>query len=117
MVGRALAFTGLQVTWAASNSSPPPADVTALALPSSNVIERASGLPFPLPGPRALARLIVAVRNADAVIVHDGMYLSSVAAIVAARLLRRPALLVQHMGHFQLRPCIFGCYSGLLTGV
>jgi glycosyltransferase involved in cell wall biosynthesis len=68
-------------------------------LNSSNLIERRSGLPYPLPSLRSLARLVGLIRNSDAVLVHDGMYATSVATIVAARLLGRPSVLVQHIGH------------------
>lgn len=88
----------IDVTWAASDASPPPSDLPALPLSASNLIERRSGLPFPLPGPGALLRLFSAVRHCEAVLVHDGMYATSIAAIVSARVLKRPVVLVQHIG-------------------
>ena len=89
----------MDVTWAASDATPAPTDIAALPLRASNMIERRSGLPFPLPTPGAIVRLVRAVKASDAVLVHDGMYLTSIAAIIAARLLRRPVALVQHIGH------------------
>ena len=96
-LARSLGAT-MSVTWAASAASPPPADVSALPLRGSNIIERRSGLPFPLPSPGAIVALFRAVKASDAVLVHDGMYPTSIAAIVSARLLRRPVVLVQHIG-------------------
>lgn len=97
-LARSLIETGVAVTWVASDASSPSPDVPCLSLSSSNLIERRSGLPFPLHGPMSLARLVAAVRTSDAVLVHDGMYPICIAAIVAARLCGRPVLLVQHIG-------------------
>jgi glycosyltransferase involved in cell wall biosynthesis len=97
-LARSLHATGTQITWAAADASPPPNDIDALVLPSCNIIERRSGLPFPLPGLTALARLLRTIARSGAVLVHDGMYPSSIAAILVARLFRRPAILVQHIG-------------------
>ena len=97
-LARSLVTTGMDVTCAACDASLPPSDLATLPLRASNVIERRSGLPYPLPGPVSLARLFSTVRRSDAVLVHDGMYPTSIAAIVAARLFRRPIMLVQHIG-------------------
>jgi glycosyltransferase involved in cell wall biosynthesis len=97
-LARSLAQSRVDVTWAACDASPPPTDLPVLPLRASNLIERRSGLPFPLPGPISCARLISAIRRSQAVLVHDGMYPTSVVAIVAARLFRRPVVLVQHIG-------------------
>lgn len=97
-LARNLGDTGVAVRWAASDASPAPTDLATLPMRVSNVIERRCGLPFPLPTPSALARLLRAIYATDAVLVHDGMYPTSIAAILAARLLRRPVILVQHIG-------------------
>jgi glycosyltransferase involved in cell wall biosynthesis len=122
MVAGQLARTlgdSIEVTWAASDASPPPKDVPALPLRASNMIERRSGLPFPIPTAVSLIRLIGAVRRSDAVLVHDGMYPTSIAAIVTARLLGRPAALVQHIGHVPTTSTgmklLFGAADRLLT--
>jgi glycosyltransferase involved in cell wall biosynthesis len=88
----------ISVTWAACGASPPPGDLAVLTLSASNLIERRSGLPFPLLGPISVARLVREIRRSDAVLVHDGMYPISIAATIAARLCRRPVILVQHIG-------------------
>src|SRR5690242_9014937 len=89
-LARSLVKAGTAVTWAASDASTPPHDLPALPLGSSNVIERRSGLPFPLHGPISLAGLVGAILRSDAVLVHDGMYPICIAAIVTARICRRP---------------------------
>jgi glycosyltransferase involved in cell wall biosynthesis len=98
-LARRLAQTGMAVTWAASDASPAPTDLPSLPLRASNLIERRCGLPFPVPGPLSLGRLMSAIRSSDAVLVHDGMYATSIAAIVTARLHGLPVVLVQHIGH------------------
>jgi glycosyltransferase involved in cell wall biosynthesis len=96
-LARNLAAT-MTVNWAATDATPPPPDLHSLPLAASNIVETKVGLPFPLPGPRSLVRLFGAVRNSDAVLVHDGMYVTSIAAMFFARILGRPVLLVQHIG-------------------
>jgi glycosyltransferase involved in cell wall biosynthesis len=97
-LARSLGDEGFEVTWAACDDSPPPSDISALALPAYNFIERKSGLPFPILSFRSFMRLIQKIAKSDAVIVHDGMYPISMAAVVASRLRRRPVILVQHIG-------------------
>jgi starch synthase len=62
-----------------------------------NAVERLTGLPVPVPGPRAIRRLQRAVAAADAVVVHDSLYATSVVALVAARRAKKPVVLVQHV--------------------
>jgi glycosyltransferase involved in cell wall biosynthesis len=87
------------MAWAASDGDPPPAPETARPVPLAclNGIERLTGLPMPIPTPGALARLRRAVGESDAIIVHDGLYATSVAALRAARRAGKPVLLVQHI--------------------
>lgn len=98
---RAFEAAGHHAAWAASGS--PASGVAAIQLPSWNGIERATGLPMPVPGRRALARLWRAVGDCEGVVIHDALYLTSVAAMLAARLRRRPVLLVQHVGDLPFR--------------
>ena len=97
-LARSLLKKNVGVTWAACDASPSPSDMMSLFLRAWNGVERLTGLPFPLPGPISVARLVRAVRASDAVLVHDGMYPICIAAIVAARFCRRPVVLVQHIG-------------------
>jgi len=98
-LSRALAAAGHALGWSASSSDPAPDDagVTALPLPCVNPTERLTGLPMPVPTPRGLAMLARAARAADAVIVHDALYVTSIAALIAARRAGRPVVLVQHI--------------------
>jgi glycosyltransferase involved in cell wall biosynthesis len=96
-LARALERQGAQVTWAASTQDAPPADLTTLPLPCTNPTEALTGLPMPLPGPRALSALWRAVGQTDALVIHDALYVTSIAAMVMAKLRRRRVVLVQHI--------------------
>jgi glycosyltransferase involved in cell wall biosynthesis len=91
---------GAEVEWHASDCDAPPEIQGLRAVPaaSCNLIERRLGFPYPLWSPAALARLARAVRTADAVHVHDCLYLPNLVACAAARLARRPVLVTQHVG-------------------
>src|SRR5262249_49947924 len=56
------------------------------------------GFPYPIWGPISLCKLVRAVARADAVHLHDCLYLGNVVAFVAARLLRKPVIVTQHVG-------------------
>lgn len=96
---RNLSALGHDCTWAASASDPSPADLAIRPLPlvCINPIERVTGLPMPIPGPRSLAALSRAISRADAIIVHDALYLTSIAAVVMARMKGKPVILIQHI--------------------
>ena len=70
---------------------------------SLNVIERLTGLPFPLWGPGSLVRLWRAIGSADVLHLHDIAYFGNWAAFVFARLRGRPTLITQHAGLIRYR--------------
>lgn len=96
---RALADRGHQLIWAASHADEIPDDprIEARPLACINPTERFNGLPMPIPMPRALAALSRAVSTADVVIVHDALYLTSLAAAWLARRHGKPLILIQHI--------------------
>ena len=96
---RALADIGHQAIWAASDADAPPIDLRFETLPlaCTNPTERLTGLPMPIPLPRSLAKLNQAVSAADAVIVHDALYATSLAAAYAARRFGKSLILCQHI--------------------
>lgn len=61
-----------------------------------NFVERRFGLPYPLLFPSAFRQICRAVHEADVVLVHDGLYLTSITATIAARWLRKPLVVIQH---------------------
>jgi glycosyltransferase involved in cell wall biosynthesis len=97
---RALARRGHDCHWAAAGFDSPPSDplVAPVPLASSDPIERVSGLPMPIPSAAARRLLERAVVAADAVLIHDALYLSSLLAARYARRHQKPWILIQHIG-------------------
>ena len=98
-----LSRLGIEVAWAASDASPPPGaggepGLRAIPLAASNAFENRIGIPYPLPFPSAFRRIWRETRACDAVLVHDGLYLTSVIAFFAASYLKKPLIAVQHIG-------------------
>jgi glycosyltransferase involved in cell wall biosynthesis len=102
-LARELARAGMNVVWAATDASPPP-DVTreprlrTVTLAAGNAAERHVGIPYPVPAPRSVMRIWREVQNADAVLIHDSLYLTSIAAFIAGKIKRKPVVVVQHVG-------------------
>jgi starch synthase len=96
---REFASDGHHAVWAASDADPPPNGlmIEAIPLPCANPTEARIGLPMPIPGLRALRELSCAIRDCDAVVVHDALYLTSVFAMLIAKLRRKPVVLIQHI--------------------
>ena len=91
----------LEIVWAAGNATPPPearGSSRTVVLPISNFVEEKTGLPFPVPGFRALRQLRGAVKNADVLLLHDCLYLSNIAVFIFARRRGVPIVIVQHIG-------------------
>ena len=99
-LARRLAARGVEITWHASDTDPAPhiAGVTCVPASACNAVERWLGVPYPLWSPGALRRLVAAVRAADAVHLHDCLYLPNLVACLAARRARKPVLVTQHVG-------------------
>lgn len=97
---RQLSRMGAEPVWAASDRDPPPppsAGIAVVPLACRDPLERISGLPMPLPGPRAVMALAREVRRSDAVIVHDALYLTSILAMLLSKASGRRVILVQHI--------------------
>lgn len=99
-MARALSRLGHQCRWAAAAFDKPPADplIEPIALGSTDPLERWTGLPMPLPSRAARRRLEQEVAAADAVIVHDALYASSLLAARYSSKHGKPWILVQHIG-------------------
>jgi glycosyltransferase involved in cell wall biosynthesis len=97
-LARELAKIGYRVTWAATGARLDNPAWQALALKAWNGTERAFGVPLPIPAPASAERLAQACASADAIIVHDGLYPTSVVARLAGRRARKPVMIVQHIG-------------------
>ncbi len=99
-LARALGRAGHDSRWAAASLDVAPQDplVECLPLRAVDPLERFTGLPMPLLLNNGRHLLREEVRQADAVIVHDALYASSLAAACFARSLRKPWMLIQHIG-------------------
>ena len=114
-LARAFARLGHPITWAACDSSPPPERGQSVMLPANNTLERLTGLPFPVPLPGAARRLEAAIRDADAVLVHDGFYLPCLLARRAARRAGKPVVMIQHIGFVPYRSPVLRLAMTLLN--
>ena len=96
---RHLELQGQTVSWAASagDASTLAGATRCIDLPCINPTEALTGLPMPIPGPRGMARLWNATRNADVLVIHDALYCTSIVALVFAKMQRKPVILVQHV--------------------
>jgi glycosyltransferase involved in cell wall biosynthesis len=102
-LARELAARGFEVTWLASNATPAPTGCAAQGVNSAsfsvwNIAERRLGVPWPVLSPAAIARLWRAVRAADAVLLHDSLYMTSIVTFLAAKASRTPLAVIQHIG-------------------
>jgi glycosyltransferase involved in cell wall biosynthesis len=97
---RELATLGAEVSWAASAQDSPPNDGAIMPQPLHCIdpLEAISGLPMPIPLPRTIAQLWRNVKAADAVIIHDALYVTSILAMLAAKWHKKKTLLIQHIG-------------------
>ena len=86
------------VLWLATGEAQANAGAPRKRLPATNLIERAAALPYPLLSPRALRMIFEAARESDAILVHDAIYMTSVASFLASRIHRKPFIVVQHIG-------------------
>jgi len=102
-LARELAARGFEVTWLASAATPAPEGCAARGLKTAslsvwNVAERRLGVPWPVLSPAAVAQIWREVRAADAVLLHDSLYMTSIVTFLAAKASRTPLAVIQHIG-------------------
>lgn len=109
---------GFAMNWFASNDDVAEqdgdAEIKCFPVKPWKCVERLTGLPYPLWGPRALIALSRAIRKSDVVHIHDFSYQSSVAAAIFARVHGVPVLLTQHTGAVRNGNRVFGAMFWLL---
>lgn len=99
-LARGLLGVGMQVEWAAQADNSPPHNLSAhcTPLPGTDVVYALSGVPMPLPMPWALPAISRIAKRANVVVIAEANFVLSVAAFLAAKLHRKPILLIQHVG-------------------
>lgn len=110
-LAREFGRAGRAVVWLAGETTPPPSGRewtgSTVGVRTRNLTEQLFGIPYPLLGPAGIDRIAKAVREADIVMVHDTLYLTSAAALLFARRHRKPTVVVQHVGAVPYRNRLF----------
>jgi glycosyltransferase involved in cell wall biosynthesis len=89
---------GAKSVWAASGGDTlPNGEIESVPLPCMNPTERLTGLPMPIPGPRAMLALAREVRRSDAIVVHDALYATSILALMIGKACGKRVVLIQHI--------------------
>lgn len=105
LAGR-LASQGFETAWLAAGgvcNGERETGPRKVALPASSVAEKLLGVPYPLLGPSAWLAIFRETARNDVILVHDALYMSSVVGWLAARLRRKPLVVVQHVGFVPYR--------------
>jgi len=91
---------GHMVRWCAAETGrlPHSGHTDDRPLPAWNVTEDRLGFPYPIPRPWSYRALLHEARRCDAIHLHDCLYLANVFTSLAARTLRKPIILTQHVG-------------------
>jgi glycosyltransferase involved in cell wall biosynthesis len=104
-LARALAARGFAVTWLAAGAAGAGEQdgYRRVALAASAAVERLLHIPYPLLCLSAWRRIFREAACCDIVLVHDALYLTSIAGCLAARRYRKPVVVVQHVGFVPFR--------------
>jgi phosphatidyl-myo-inositol dimannoside synthase len=99
-INRRLAERGHRVDWFASAGALPeaPPNLHCHPMQAIELIERLAGIPLPVWIAGGVPALWAAIRDCDAVHVHDFIYPGSMLAMAFARWQRKPVVLTQHIG-------------------
>jgi glycosyltransferase involved in cell wall biosynthesis len=97
---RGLLAAGMQVEWVSQQDGVQASDLGAIytPVPGTDAIYALTGVPMPLPMPWSLPTILRSVNRARVVIVVEANFALSVIAFLAAKLRRKPILLIQHVG-------------------
>jgi glycosyltransferase involved in cell wall biosynthesis len=88
---------GYRLTWmASSGDAMPPGPAKCLAAPAWNVIERCSGIPFPIWSPGACLTMWREAKAASVIFVHDYLYPGNFLACMLGTVQGKPIVITQH---------------------
>ena len=95
---RQFAILGATPVWAASDAdAPPESPIDPAPLRCVNPLEKMTGLPMPIPRVTGVRTLSQQVRRSDAVVIHDALYVTSILAMLMAKVRGKRTILVQHI--------------------
>jgi glycosyltransferase involved in cell wall biosynthesis len=100
-LARELGSFGFEVAWLAAGSpgnSATDSRTRRRSLAASSAAETLVKIPYPVLFLSAWRAIFEETRGADVVLVHDALYMTSVAAYLASRVYRKPLVIVQHIG-------------------
>jgi glycosyltransferase involved in cell wall biosynthesis len=101
-LAREISQRSLDVSLLASNSSSPPRESEVghrvVAVSAVDFLDRWAGISWPVPTYRAAVDIWREVRRADVLVLHDTLYPFCIFAFFSAKLMGRPALVIQHVG-------------------
>jgi glycosyltransferase involved in cell wall biosynthesis len=112
---------GAAVAWLASETghacSEADENVRRVPVSAFNRLESAFGIPYPIAMPTALASLRREVALADVVMLHECPVPANIAGFLFARWLRKPIVIVQHVGIVPYRNPVLRGMMKLLTRI
>ena len=100
-LARQLAEQGFSLVWLATGEARSGAEDSSCrrsALAASSVAERFLHVPYPLLLPSAWRAIFREAARSDVILVHDALYMTSLIAFAAARVHRKPLVIIQHIG-------------------
>ncbi len=104
-VAKELCRRGLRIDWAAGGADAAGDESRLKRVPMKawNLSEDRWGIPYPVWSPWSLRDLVSAVQRCDLVHIHDCLYMGNVVAFFAAKFLKKPIVVTQHIGHVPYR--------------
>jgi glycosyltransferase involved in cell wall biosynthesis len=106
-LARELGSRGFSIVWLAAAEGARNGDgARKLALSASNIAERLVKIPYPILLPAAWRTIFSEAARCDVILVHDALYMTSAIASLAARLHRKPLVVVQHVGFVPFRSAL-----------
>jgi glycosyltransferase involved in cell wall biosynthesis len=112
-LARELSSLGFAVVWLGTGVAEDqcaPSGYRKRSLAASKVAEKLLGIPYPVLLPSAWRAILRETARSEVVLVHDALYMTSLIGWLAARLHRKPLVIVQHVGLVPFR-------SALLRGL
>jgi len=95
---RQFAKLGASAAWTASDEDvSPECGIESVSIQCVNPLEKLTGLPMPIPSFNGARTLAGQIRKSDAVIIHDALYVTSIIAMLFAKVHRKRTVLVQHI--------------------